>query len=477
MQSILYICNIYIYDTIITDIKHCDNFLLLIHQKVMKKFTSLLILALGVSTLFAQTDPMYLHTQGFASDIPVTRSSDNNRYFVGCFNGDAMFYDYGTGESFSNVYIVTEKFYEFKAVSNDGVTVGAFGSSLDDMQPMTFTNNQPVALPQGNLPNYYYGCANGISADGNVIGGFIDTEGNTFSPVVWTNGVPTILSYPDKDPLGLPSSGCIIDHVNADGSVITGRLYTDSYDEIGIVWKLNSETGIYESKVFTDHINYDFNYTPDDFEFFTRCYVDFTTGKLSGNGKYLIATYVTPVAQFMDNRYPILFDLESNDTITYKSFDDALGIGVSNDGMVTIATPFLPTPHRDTYVFAPNNNTDGMIFEQYIEETYGYTNFPTEVVATAGTMVVSNDGTSFFGYARGTYTGDIINIYFMPTAPTSVPEVTQKENVTLEATVITDGIVRVMAEIKSARIFDTTDRKSTRLDSSHIQKSRIPSSA
>ena len=84
--------------------------------------------------------------------------------------------------------------------------------------------------------------------------------------------------------------------------------------------------------------------------------------------------------------------------------------------------------------------------------------FPYDILATAGTLVVSNDGTTFYGYARGTYTTDLINLYFAPTEATSTPEVTLKENLQLQSTIITDGILNILTEVKSARIIDTTGR-------------------
>ena len=217
----------------------------------MKKITSLLILALGVTTLFAQENPMFLYTQGLSAEIPVTRSSDNNRYFVGCFNGDALLYDYQTGNVFQNVYDVTANFYEFKAVSNDGVVVGSYGYSLDDMVPMTFTNGTATALSDKGIPSYYYGCANSISADGRTIGGFIDFGGNLYHPIVWIDNVASILEYPNIDQYGETPSGAIVDHVYAVGTVIVGRYYITNYDEIGISWILNPATNSYEANLFS----------------------------------------------------------------------------------------------------------------------------------------------------------------------------------------------------------------------------------
>ena len=326
----------------------------------MKKITLLLMLLVSISMMYAQNGTMYLYTQGLSTDIPVTACSSNGQYFIGTFNGSCMFYNYKTGAVIQNVYDVTSIFYEFKAVSDSGVVVGAKGTSLDDMQPITFKDDSATLLSTANLPSFYYGTANGISADGTTIVGYIDYGGNIYKPVIWNNGTPSVLPYPTTDVFGEESNGAIAEHVSANGNMIVGRYYTSNYDEIGIKWVYNTQTSSYTATLFSSDINFDTSYPTTSSSYVTGNYIDFTTGKMSSNGQYLISTFVSRVDISTTHRFPILFDLNTNDTTMYVEYNDALGMSVSNSGLVTTAMPFLPTPHRNSYIYMPNDNTSGI---------------------------------------------------------------------------------------------------------------------
>ena len=80
----------------------------------MKKITLLFLFTIGIMMVNGQTSQIYLHTQGTQAEIPVKSCSDNNRYFIGTFNGSAFIYDYQTGTLTEHVYVDdSTTFYEF----------------------------------------------------------------------------------------------------------------------------------------------------------------------------------------------------------------------------------------------------------------------------------------------------------------------------------------------------------------------------
>ncbi len=426
----------------------------------MKKITLLFLFTIGIMMVNGQTSQIYLHTQGTQAEIPVKSCSDNNRYFIGTFNGSAFIYDYQTGTLTEHVYVDdSTTFYEFMSVSDSGVVAGATGSTLDNMQPMSYKSGTATKLSTTGLPNFYYGCANGITADGEKLVGYIDYGGNKYYPILWNNNVASILPFPAIDITGETAAGAVADHISTDGSVIVGRYYTDSYIEIGIIWKYNTATNNYDEELFSEYINFDTLYDSSSANFHTGKYIDFTSGNLSGNGKYLIGTLVQPIDISTTSRYPIVFDFENNnDTTTYKNNNDALGMFITNDGLVTVATPFLPTPHRDSYVYIANDNFMGTEFDYYLEVEYNFTSWPSNVLASTGTALSSNDGTIFFGYTRGTYTGDMLNYYACPTAAVENKEVVNiKSGSELSSTIVEDNLV-LNNNMISIKIYDATGR-------------------
>ena len=150
-----------------------------------------------------------------------------------------------------------------------------------------------------------------------------------------------------------------------------------------------------------------------------------------------------------------MFDFDNNkETTTDKNNNDELGMFITNDGRVTVATPFLPTPHRDSYVYIANDNFMGTEFDYYLEVEYNFTSWPSNVLASTGTALSSNDGTIFFGYTRGTYTVDMLNYYACPTAAVENKEVVNiKSGSELSITIVEDNLVSTINMIP-IKIYD-----------------------
>ena len=251
----------------------------------------------------------------------------------------------------------------FNGVTKSGVVVGGKGTSLNDMRPCTNANSTFTNLPliSGSVANF--GAAQGTSSDGGVIVGYLFNDARGFHPVVWLNNAASMLPYPATDVFGDATDGAVADKVSADGSIIIGRLYNSRSHENGLIWRYNAATSSYEYEYFGLGVQYDFNYPTTSNDFDTQHYLDFSTMELSPNGRYLITTDVDRNF-FIGSGAPIVFDFVLNDSTIYSGLTSALGMGVSNNGLVTVAAPPMAQPYRSTYVYTPGNSSVPVAIEE-----------------------------------------------------------------------------------------------------------------
>ena len=112
------------------------------------------------------------------------------------------------------------------AMSNNGnyIVGRGYKGALAVSTPIKWENGTGITELQTNSPQG--GGANSISIDGNVIGGFLNSQFGEMMGSVWKNGVPTLIT--DND--GMPMT--YVTKVSDDGN----WAIANSYDQSAVIW-------------------------------------------------------------------------------------------------------------------------------------------------------------------------------------------------------------------------------------------------
>ena len=159
--------------------------------------------------------------------------SDNGRYIVGCSDAESFIYDVRLD---SLTVVPNLIFYD---VTDSGVVYGTSGP-----YPLIWENGNPTdvtGIPDGSNDNCFFS----VTPDGKTAVGYSMLGSSDMRPVIYENGVLSILPY-DLDPEGKDATMAVASDIGSNGW-ITGYILDNTYMEVGCAWNQNHE---YENAKF-----------------------------------------------------------------------------------------------------------------------------------------------------------------------------------------------------------------------------------
>lgn len=302
--------------------------------------------------------------------------SPNGRYIVGaCESWEAFLYDCKTNKLVTTTGIEESKedtgAKQLWAVSNDGVAYGFDGGG--GMQ-LSADGSYKLFQP---LNDYYSVVPMGVTADGSIVTGYVNSSYTLSEPCYWENGEIHILDYSTTEEAGFKiNGGCRATAISNDGSVIMGTIMSRSQTNPLVYW-LRQEDGSYKyvaafKDMYEDSRDVDGNMK----EYYTtRLYKLFMPACMSGDGKNIVL-YIQRVLDgddgtaFLAPEEAAIFNVETNevtpipynpDNFLYSNSNFYI-TGLSNNGYIIGYSGY--TLSSNPFVLLPDKYNDALLLTQ-----------------------------------------------------------------------------------------------------------------
>lgn len=286
----------------------------------MKKFFTLSLISLFLSATALADEPSLTVIEGgeaYGGYMPECISG-NGTYVGGSTFMQAMFMsEWQQQDSFAVTEGSEYANYgaEIRSVTNDGI-----GAGFDDTGALTFNfaTKEITYLTKVNKNLFSDAAADGISADGSVVVGYVIPKGEDPTAAYWENGELQLLTIPTYEEVGFDILGSRALLISDDAQTIVGYLVDKRATNPMIIWHRQAD-GTYEC----DAVCARYFCVPN--EGIDNEFIRFTPMSLSHNGKLVLMNVTYNDIKRYGDWFLAYYDIEK-DELTVSTFNEEYGI-------------------------------------------------------------------------------------------------------------------------------------------------------